>query len=161
MAYAPVTPAEINRRNEAFWAVQRALAETRVADEVLRSHAISQIYDEVTRSVPIYFQRSFEHILDIAATLKQSVQRKQACRAATANRTDALGKLIEEALQQNPRITWKQLYRQLQAGCRESEVVLGVGDTVIEYMNGGRVRKALVSGLKDRLSRVRRRLNSR
>ena len=153
--------AAISRKHAEFWAVQSPLAERRVADEVLRDYAMGQIADDAVRDVPIYYRKSYEHLLDDAAALQQSVLTRQARRAATAKRPDALQTLIAKILQQNPNSTSTMLLCRLEQMVGDVEEVVTLNQTVIEFIDRGRVRSAKISGLKDRLHRARRRNDSR
>jgi hypothetical protein len=156
-----MTPAEINQRNKDFWAVQIALAEERMADEVLRTFAFREMESEAQRGTPLYCRKTPEQALADAAALKSSLNTQKARQAAKARRIDALQELIEGEVQLNPRITWKQLLRQLPEAAERAGVSPSVAGNKIEFVHRGQCREAPISGLKDRLSRARRNQNSR
>jgi hypothetical protein len=151
----------MNIRNADFWRSENQLVEKRVNDDILHNFALETLASEELRGLPIRLRTDLPEALQRGALLQQRLQTRQAHLAAKAKRPDALQGLIAEILKQKPRITWKELLRELKEDSGPAGVVISVGNTKIEFMDRGRVEEASISGLKDRLSRARRSLESR
>jgi hypothetical protein len=167
---------EVNERNCQFWLEQSSLMEQRVADEDVLCTAVNDLQSEALRQVPAYSRKSFEGALETATDVKLRFQRHAAKsfqiafskKGGRTPKTDALQKLILQIVRESPDISQQQLLHKLKKD--GGGVVLGI-DAENDVLRGdireihfvGRAEReetARVSGLKDRLSRARKQINS-
>jgi len=166
----PGTLKEINELNHQFWSKESGLMEQRMADPEILKIAINDIESESIR-LPIYYQKSFTHALEIAAKNKEYFLEAAASnfqvdfskKGGAAPKADALQKIILEIVQRKPSITEPELLLEL-----ENRKFLGTisdidhGDGFIEFQNGDqRFKRARISGLKDRLSRAKKKFSKK
>jgi hypothetical protein len=152
---------EINRRNTQFWEAQKVLVERRLADEAILATALEIIESEARRLVPVYFQKSFEEALWDAERAKQRFRRQQGQEGRRARKNDALQDLTLGVVQQNPAISAKQLLRELRKD-EHRRIIQEVGDETIRFVNYDGINNTIgISGLKDRLSRAKKKIKSR
>jgi hypothetical protein len=79
---------------------------------------------------------------------------------ARRTRTDALQTEILSILRTNPSISWKQVLQRLEAKVGEG-VVVTITDYEIQWTtHGGALRESPIAGLKNRVSRAKKILNS-
>ncbi len=78
-----------------------------------------------------------------------------------AAKPDALQRLIIDLVRARPKITERELQRELEAAHDRRQVVDDIADGKIFFPKTGALKEAPISGLKDRLSRAKRKLNSR
>jgi hypothetical protein len=156
---------EMNARAQVFWKEQNELMHRRLADPVLLELVKDELDSYKTWPVPVPYQKSFESMLENAERAKQRVLAHQGQKGGRAKKPDALQELIISLVRKRQGMTVSQLLKALE---REPP-----GSTIIEIVDGqisfaqpngtpeGRMKEAAVSGLKDRLSRARKKLNSR
>jgi hypothetical protein len=160
---------EINERNRQFWSEQSILMQPRMADEDVLSTAMNDIQCEGLRQVPVYNQKSFEEALEIAANAKVRFQRHAAKsfqtafskKGGAAPKLDALQTLILEIALKNPRITKTELLADLENRKLRSVVVdidYELGSIDFNNKNDRQLKSAPISGLKDRLSRAKKKI---
>ena len=155
------TAADINESNRAFWARQNALMEQRMADDAVRQDALARVESESSRGVPINKQVSLVAALEEAETSKGIFLSQFAGKGGRADKPDALQELIIEYARTVPTITERELREKLTRE-RHPEVISDIEDGEIDFNDrDGRSKSALVSGLKDRLSRARKKVRSR
>jgi hypothetical protein len=87
-----------------------------------------------------------------------AVNSERARKAARAPRPSRVGLWIEGYLRDNPKATWKEVWRALET---QAWVVKKGGETIELIDNDGTSKSVRVSGLKDRIGRARRTLKSR
>ena len=147
----------INARNQEFWHEQSELLAHRLADPELFQIAFSKIgYDEIV--YPLKFRRTLEQAFADAEQggLRKTIARKGCMKA----KTDSLQQLVLKAVWEERDIDERQLSfwirDQLGGG-----TIFSINQKTIEFVNyNGKLKKAPVSGLKDRLFRAKRRINS-
>jgi hypothetical protein len=163
------TPKEINELNRQFWSKQTDLMDQMMADPEILKIAMKDIESESLRQVPVYNRKSFARALETAAKTKadilktaaESFQSGFSKRGGTAPKADALQRLIVEIVQRKPNITEPELLGEL-----ENKKLQGIITDIdhdlnlVEFRNNndGQLKKAPISGLKDRLSRAKKKL---
>jgi len=178
MGLEMMSPSEINRRNAIFWADQTRLRDGRLCDPALAAAALETLRDEELREVPIRSRMTLEASLDRAEKQQQLFGARSRIEFEAANkvlaengrkggsaprRLDPLQRLINELVEKKPSTTENDLLKALQ---RRLDAVKGpffsIGRSFIEYDDGsGCIKSVPISGLKDRLSRARKRIRSR
>jgi hypothetical protein len=159
------TMSDLNKYYREFWKEQDELMSRRLADPVLLQAAKDEIYNYERRSVPVRFHKSFEEMLERADRIKQGVLIDRARRAGRAKKPDALQELIVSLLRRRPKLTAPLLLEALQSE-QNRPIIVEIDEGVIHFIQpdgteDGKLKRAKVSGLKDRLSRAKNRLNSR
>ena len=153
---AITTLAELNRRNREFWGAQQLLLERRMVDTAIREIAFEIMRDEIKRAVPIKSQKSIYAALEYAENTKQRFFSDRGRQGGLAKKTDALQELIEEFVECNPALTARQLEDKLR-GHEDIDPIQDIAEGVIYFTNhDGSTKTATLSGLKDRLSRAKR-----
>jgi hypothetical protein len=172
-----VTPASINEMNAKFWEVESKKAEQRMKDPLVRDIALARVESDFKRYIPVKYQISLELALVEAEQSKRHFSR----RGGRADKTDALQDFIIAVLRKKPNITVTQLLEKLILAAQPGGPIEEVTDEEIAFLEqtnkrarggaaregqGGRApresasRSAPISGLKDRLSRARKKLKS-
>jgi hypothetical protein len=162
------TPQQINERNREFWSKQSALMEQRLGDPDILTAALRDIEYEALR-LPVHYQKSFEEALEIAEHAQVRFQRQAAKtfqitfskKGGAAPKPDALQNLILEIARRNPHITQTELLAELQNRTPGSVVIdidYNFGSIEFNNKNVQRSKFAAISGLKDRLSRAKKKL---
>jgi hypothetical protein len=160
---------ELNEHNHQFWSEQSIIMEQRMADPDIINIAMSEIQSEYSRLVPVYYQRSFEEALELAAGAKARFQKHTAKsfqtvfskKGGAASKLDSLQKLILEIAGQNPHITQRKLFGELQKRTPGSIVIdidMKLGSIEFNNKSDQQQKIARISGLKDRLSRAKKKL---
>jgi len=161
MMHAIMTLAELNRQSREFWRAQGALLQKRMADDAIRETAFDIMQDEAKRGVEIYYQKSLYRALEDAEQAKHRFMTQQSRTGGKAKKTDALQHLIEQFVQRTPTITVRELENRLS----EHQGIEPIQDieegTIYFSKQDGNTKRAKLSGLKDRLSRAKRKLKSR
>jgi hypothetical protein len=155
------TAVELNRRNKAFWRAQKIEMIRRMADETVRECAFDVLQSELHRGLPAYYQTPLEVALANSEHLKSRFLRHQARIGGRVSKADTLNELILEIVRRQPTVTEHDLLELLhqQQGLGKIE---DVEEEAIWFTSrGGRLKSAKVTGLKDRLSRAKRRMHSR
>jgi hypothetical protein len=163
------TLAMLNERNAQFWRTQEILKNKRISDEAVLQIAVMDVNSELSRGVPLRQQQSFYQALAKAEKAKEIVLTGLARKGGSAPKGDALQELILEIVRKDPCISQAQLLDML-TGDAGAGVVTSIdgpsplleGDTpCIHFVNDdGRPKTASVQGLKDRLSRAKRKINN-
>ena len=155
------TAADINESNRAFWARQNALMEQRMADDAVRQVAFAQVESECLRGVPINKQVSLVAALKEAETNRGTFLSQFAKKGGRAEKPDALQELIIEYARTVPTITERELREKLTPE-RHPEVISDIEDGEIWFTDRDHhLNSARVLGLKDRLSRAKKKVHSR
>jgi hypothetical protein len=154
---------EMNRRNREFWKNEGARVRILMEDAAVREYVDRQIYSAALRGVPMRLQKSVEALVEEAAEFQSGFLRAQARRGGQAEKSDALQQLIEQIAREDPKISGKALLRRLERDA-DGGVIEEVGrdSHAISFRQAnGTLGKAPISGLKDRLSRAKRKARSR
>lgn len=117
---------------------------------------------ETQRRLPIRWQVSIYEALRDAEIAKRRFLAEQSRRAGSAEKTDALQTFIIEAVRANSSITVVQLLDKLRQAQQPGGLIEDIDDEAIFFVDAkGRLKTARVTGLKDRLSRARKKLDRR
>jgi hypothetical protein len=164
-----MTPQELNVRNAQFWLLQSELLDDRISDATLFRIATADLNSEIARGVSIKSQKTLEAALADAAHHRSIYRGELSRMGGRARKGDALQNLIDKILEARPKISRQQLQYALE-GPDGAGVVTHI-DKTFEALSGvrqihfteedGRPKLARLSGLKDRLSRARRKTKSR
>lgn len=151
--------AELNQINHEFWSKETALMYERLVDPgvavlaaELWSSAIAILPSDRPKKSPIQYKPSYEIVLRDAQKYKNILVTELARTAGRRKRTDALQAAIQRIVSVNPKISEKRLLKLLP---KEFEVREGA---IIFANHDGSHKQVPVSGLKDRLSRVKKSL---
>jgi hypothetical protein len=151
----------INEANSRFWRERHCLFDKRMANDPIRETASEAWQAQRDRAVPLACQFSFEKALEDAERAGQRFLAHQARKGGTAHKSDALQILIHEIVTHRPHISAKKLLEALKARQHLSPID-DIGEDAIHFNNhDGRSKEATISGLKDRLNRAKKKLNSR
>ena len=159
-----ITPEEMNRRNQVFWAQQGRLMRERLARPELLALALKYLADEANRLVPVKYRMGFEQALQFAEEssdiLLKSVQVAAARKAGSAPKADALQVFIKQLVSRQPSMSLTELVKML-----EEQQGLGFIEDIdkheLSFIGGRKGSKTVpISGLKDRLSRAKRAVRS-
>jgi hypothetical protein len=152
---------EINEANSRFWREQRSLFDKRMANDAIHETASEAWQAQQHRAVPPACQFSFEKALEDAERAGKRLLAQQARRGGTAPKTDSLQLLIQEIVTRRPVISKDQLLEVLRAN-QGIGPVEDIHEDTIHFTNlDGRSKEAPISGLKDRLNRAKKKLESR
>jgi hypothetical protein len=152
---------EINEANSRFWRKQRSLFDERMANDAIRETASEAWQAQQHRAVPLACQFSLEKALEDAERAGQRFLAQLARRGGTASKTDSLQLLIQKTVSRCPDISADRLLDALRAN-QGIDPAEDIDEHTIHFTNhDGRSKKASVSGLKDRLSRAKKKLESR
>ena len=152
--------ADLSIRLLEFWDNQMSLLAARSSDPILVTVAL-----QILKSVPSVAARllrermSFERALEAAENYHHTIKRGLAQKGGRALKEDSLQRLIMSIVQHTPNVTTKLLLRALE---REppGRVIKHIGNELIEFSDdNGIVQTAPISGLKDRLSRAKKKLS--
>jgi hypothetical protein len=156
-----MTLKEINRLNAEFWADQDALLIERMADAAVREMAFEAMETETLKGLPLFYQKSIYEALADADRARKRFMSQHARKGGLAGKTDALQELIERIVQRSFAITVRALEAQL-IEHQKIEPIQDFSDGTISFTNhDGRTKEAALSGLKDRLSRAKKKVGSR
>jgi hypothetical protein len=155
------TLAEINQSNAEFWAAQRVLLEEGMADEAIRETAVEAMATETRKGLPLFYQKSIYESLADADRARQRFMSQHARKGGLAAKTDRLQTLIAQIVQGQPNISVRELEAKLRRH-QDNDPLQEIDDGIIYFTDPhGRTRKAKLSGLKDRLSREKKKIASR
>jgi hypothetical protein len=161
----PRTLEQINERHREFWPEQSKLMDQRMSDETIFKLAAIDMRSETMRQVPLKSQKPFEQALADAEKTMNIVQSAFSRKGGRSQKSDALQSLIQDIVQENPKITQGQLLRELTRKQKAGDVVVSIHEEpegkMIHFVDEDETpKKASVSGLKDRLSRAKRKIAS-
>jgi hypothetical protein len=135
--------------------------ERRLADAQLVALATEDMSSETLRGIPIYNRKSIERAYEDAERRRASIRSGDGSQGGRPQRRDALQELIEEIVAVRPNITASALLERLHASQLEGLIEdIEEGQIWFVGANNGS-RSAPISGLKDRLTRARKSVNSR
>jgi hypothetical protein len=167
---ALLTTKDLNEQNRRFWQTQSDLLEKRMSDELLFNVATMDMRSETLRQVPIYSQKTLEQALADAEKTKNTFQSDFSRKGGKAPKCDALQSLIRRIVHRKPNINNQQLLYRLKKEIGEGTVVsiegksevLADGIRKIHFQDrDGTPKTASLSGLKDRLSRVKKNIRAK
>src|ERR1700730_2686543 len=143
-----------------FWAREQAAAEQRMKDPAILRAALRSMAAETQRQVPIPWQISIYGALLHAEIANRQFLADQSRRAGSAAKTDALQMFIINVVRANRSITHVQLLDKLRQAQQPGGLIEDIDNELISFVDGkGRGKTARISGLKDRLSRARKKLD--
>jgi hypothetical protein len=163
-----ITLGAMNERNANFWAKEGLRTQMRASDPAIVENALElmNLFRQVGFSVNQI--PSFDHFLYAAERSNKKSLANFARKGGKAPKQDALQELIEDTLRQNRNISLAQLIETLDgdAGAgvvtsidKPSDLLLECDRRYIHYIdNDGRPKTASLTGLKDRLSRAKRKI---
>ncbi len=166
----PLTIADLNQQNHRFWRVQSNLFNRQMSDDLLFDLAETDMHSEILRQVPIKSQKTLEQALVDAERTRHSFQVALSRKGGKVSKSDALQTLTEEIVRRKPSITERQLLFTLANGPDSSTVssideesdVRADEPRMIHFQeDNGKRRTAPLCGLKDRLFRAKKKINSR
>lgn len=152
---------ERNQRNRAFWVEQSRKADRLQANPWILQRVLRVIASEASRGVPSDSRIDFGEALEEADADRRSVLEDQGRHGGRARRRDPLQERIIEIVSRSPEITERELLSRLRNEERGPVIQDIDGDEI--WFNGrdGISKSASLSGLKDRLSRAKKRCRSR
>ena len=157
-----LTLAKINQRNEQFWLEQSELLNKRIQDPALCEIAMSDLSAEEARMVPVRNRQSLEQALAQAEKSRTIFQRSFSAKGEKAAKADGLGSVSLDIVRAEPDINAQGLlYKIRKMTPNGPTVVLKVDRNQIHFEDNGKEKTARVSGLKDRLSRAKKKMLSR
>jgi len=169
-AMTKITPSDLNRINAEFWEVESKKMEERMKDPVLREAAFARLRSERLRGVPVKSQMTLEAAFaaEEQAALKSAVHVEArvvsnlARRAGSAEKVDALQSFINSVVEKRPKITGPELFEKIRAEVGSGGPIVDLDKTRIWFVGAhDQSRSATISGLKDRLSRAKRKMKSK
>jgi hypothetical protein len=113
---------------------------------------------EVVRAGKIFRDRQSNRAINLAAMDEAITGRRKQTERARRPRLDSLSSLILEILTENPEMSSDKILRTLR-GYERGDVIDEIDEGSIWLV--GRGKPVPISGLKDRVSRMRKKLNSR
>ena len=164
------TVQDINQANQQFWTEQQILMDSRTSDELLVELALADLNSEYDRGVPIRARKTFEKAFDDVEKVRRLLHVKFSQKGGKKRKRDVLQEMIDGFVSENPNISEKDLLSRLKEENGEgtiesigSEAACIAGDyPLICYVDDkGNQKTAPVHGLKDRLSRAKKKINSR
>jgi len=163
--------ADINAMHKEFWRKQAEKTERQFEDQYLVSEAFKDLEEEQKR-VPIKFQLPLEAHLNRAEKhrgralfsddeqLLQRVRQENGRRGGKCPKADRLQILIEEIVAKRPAIDCPELLKLL-SHKQGAGVIVEVQEEEIFFANAnGGEKSARIAGLKDRLYRARKKVDS-
>jgi hypothetical protein len=160
-----VTIQEINQANQRFWSHQRILMNLRTSDKTLLELALADLKSEHDRGVPVRAQKTIEKAFEDVENLRTLLHARFSRKGGQKRKSDVLQDMVDGFVSQNPDISEKDLLSRLKKEIGEgtiesieSEADCLAGDQPLtRYVDeNGKEMKASVRGLKDRLSRAKK-----
>jgi hypothetical protein len=148
----------MNRDNEEFWKRESALFKERFEDPLIRQLALQLIDHERLRRVPVYHRMTLESATRYVADARKSCLSEQAKVGGRSRKMDALQLLILEIVTKRPTISLKELEQRLHEHAGVRDRIICIEDGEILFTDRNREKSASVSGLKDRLTRAKKRI---
>jgi hypothetical protein len=161
MTVEPMTLKAINQRNCEFWESEKGLMKSRMADDAVREIAWEALAAEATKGLPVYYQKSLYEALADAESAKRRFIADRASKAGSARKGDTLQTLIEEFVRDHPTIRELELQGKLIAH-EGVDPIQEIDEGIVFFTDRrGITKEANLSGLKDRLSRAKKKIQSR
>jgi hypothetical protein len=168
-AMTKITPSDLNRINAEFWEVESKKLEERMKDPVLREAAFTRLRSERLRGVCVKKQTTLDGALAAeeqtalksADHIEARVVSKRARRAGSAEKVDALQSFINSVVKKRPKITGPELRDKIRAEVGSGGGLVDLDKTHIWFVGvHDQLRSTTIRGLKDRLSRAKRKMKS-
>jgi hypothetical protein len=157
----------INQRSDTFWKDNQKHMSELMEDEDVLKGACELVMLERERQVPGKNSLNFNRALEQSKKTVERLRRGQARKGGLASKTDSLQKIIMKFVLENPNMTQRKLLSSLKkqeflelSFDNKSNVLAGDGVMIRWSSEDGRKDCAPVSGLKDRLSRAKKRMSS-
>ncbi|MER2269109.1 hypothetical protein [Methylobacterium oxalidis] len=152
---------DINTRIRGFWTEQNRRAEQRLRNELLVANGLQVVAGELQRGTPVGCRTDLHAALGDADEFRGEVLRQQASSGGRARKPDALQELIIGIVRRYPSIKRDELLERLRSHA-PGPVIVEIADEEIAFQGAaGASKSASLKGLKDRLTRARKALNSR
>jgi hypothetical protein len=162
MNTAMISLVEINTWNREFWDIEDRKMERRIEDNALLETALLSLRSEIDMRVAVYNQKSLNKALQEAELAKQRFLSQQGQNGGRVHKSDPLQDIILDYVRRRPPITASELLKKLQDDFIPGGVIQEIGKKAIAFTNrDDRSKEAPISGLKDRLSRAKKKLASR
>jgi hypothetical protein len=129
-----------------------------------RSHSRNRarkVAAESRRGIGSFFQTSIYDAAADAAFAKQRFLRQHSRKGGQAKKSDTLQTLIEQIVQSNLALSLPELIAKLSEHKGIEPIQDFAEGTIFFTTDDGRTKEAKVSGLKDRLSRAKKKIRSR
>lgn len=165
-----LTLMQLNNWHKRFWRAQSKLADNRISDETIFTLATVDMYSETVRGVPLRQKKSIEQALEDAHHAQRFVRSEFSRRGGKTPGCDVLQSMIEKIVTGNPRMSERQLFHELTRQQvngtvtsidREADVRAGEPRMIHFVSNDATLKRAPLSGLKDRLYRAKKKIKSR
>jgi hypothetical protein len=165
-----VTLATINQWNEQFWLEQSELLNSRMQDAALREIAMDDLKSEEAMRVSVRNRKTLEHALAQAEKSRRIFQRAFSRKGGKAPKTDALQRWIIKTVRADKRISSGRLLLKIRELAKSGNSIFSevsrrsdASDDQTEHIcfDDGESKTAPITGLKDRLSRAKRKILSR
>ena len=151
----------MNQHHSEFWAVEMRKLERRVADAQLVALATEDMASETVRGIPMYYRKTMERAYEDAERRRAAIRREDGSQGGRPPSGDALQHLIEEIVAGRPTISALALLARL-GDLQHQGVIEDIDDGRVWFVDArGAGSSASISGLKDRLTRARKSVNSR
>ena len=169
-AMTKITPGDLNRINAEFWEVESKNLEERMKDPVLREAAFARLRSERMRGVTVKEQITLDGALAAeeqtalksADHIEARVVSRRARRAGSVAKVDGLQGFINSIVEKRPKITVPELLDKIRAEVGSGGPIVDLDKTSIWFVGAhDQSRSATISGLKDRLSRAKRKMKSK
>jgi hypothetical protein len=158
---APLSVAALNELHRKHWSEQSKLMERRISDPLLYKSAMETLTREESKGIELKRRESLESALEMAEKNRIRFASIHSRLGGKAPKADALQKLIRQAVLANEKITEKELLKFLKTQDGEG-VIDRIDEKSIHFVTKGKILKsAPISGLKDRLTRAKKEINSR
>jgi hypothetical protein len=163
----PTAIRELNMQNQEFWRMQSNLTRQRISEPIIAQLALSDLRSELTKGIPIRLHKTLEQALADLTVVKTRLRKlchsEFSRKGGRAPKVNALNKLIEGLVYRDPTINVTQLLHGLRksddgviTSIDSTEMVLAGDCRRIHFVNDdGKPKSVPVSGLKDRLSRIK------
>jgi hypothetical protein len=153
---------QLNECNKQFWLEQLELFSQQFSIETVRTRAIAVLKWEELRGVPLKNRQTLESAADDAYQEESRFRREFSRKGGRAVKEDFLNRLIHKLVLKQPSLTERQLFHKLRKLESEGNVQLAPDEVTFDFCDDNEKWKtALVTGLKDRLFRAKRKINSR
>jgi hypothetical protein len=156
--------AALNKRNREFWRARDVLLQPLLPDETIVAAALATLESAPQRRRSVKDRMSFEDALTMAAEVVAQIRPRflsqQGRSGGRAKKSDALQELIVGVVRARPAITCAELLAELRDRCPIPPLE-GIEKKTISFVNrDGRGAEAKICGLKDRLSRAKKKIRS-
>jgi len=161
LANDPLALRKLNEQNTKFYLNLSELTLERITDPVLFKLAKLDMYSDAVRHSHLYSQKTLELALADAAQARSILQKEFSLKGCRARKPDSLQQLIFQFASHDSDLSERQLLHKLKKQV-ELGIIYSIDDRQIKFIDHNlKLKTAPISGLKDRLSRARSKINSR